>query len=98
MASYTDPLEQATPAADDTIRHDPRQNHDDPLLDSLMIVCKLHNIISSRNVLTAGLPLKDNQLTLDTFPRAAQRAGLRRESFSVRWKKSLRCRYPQWCY
>lgn len=77
MASYTDPLEQATPAADDTIRHDPRQNHDDPLLDSLMIVCKLHNIISSRNVLTAGLPLKDNQLTLDTFPRAAQRAGLK---------------------
>ena len=77
MASYTDPLEQATPAADDIIRHDPRQNHDDPLLDSLMIVCKLHNIISSRNVLTAGLPLKDNQLTLDTFPRAAQRAGLK---------------------
>lgn len=77
MASYTDPLEQTTSAADETIRHDPRQNHDDPLLDSLLIVCKLHNIITSRNVLTAGLPLQENQLTLSAFPRAAQRAGLK---------------------
>ena len=71
MASYTDPLEQTTSAADETIRHDPRQNHDDPLLDSLLIVCKLHNIITSRNVLTAGLPLQENQLTLSAFPRSA---------------------------
>lgn len=77
MASNTDPFEQATTPPDDTIRHDPRQNHDDPLLDSLMIICKLHNIITSRNVLTAGLPLNASQLTLSAFPRAAQRAGLK---------------------
>lgn len=77
MASYTDPLEQANPSPDDSIRLDPRQNHDDPLLDSLMIVCQLHNIITSRNVLTAGLPLNEHRLTLSAFPRAAQRAGLK---------------------
>lgn len=77
MASYTDSLEHVTSPPGDTIRLDPRQNHDDPLLDALMIVCKLHNITSSRNILTAGLPLQENQLTVGTFPRAATRAGLK---------------------
>ncbi|WP_333497051.1 type I secretion system permease/ATPase [Kluyvera sp. CHPC 1.251] len=77
MASYTDPLEQVTASADNTIRHDPRQHHDDPLLDSLMIVCQLHNIVTSRNVLTGGLPLDEHRLTLSAFPRAAKRAGLK---------------------
>lgn len=58
-------------------RLDPRQSHDDPLLDALMIVCKLHNIGTSRNVLTAGLPLAAHTLTTETFPRAAGRAGLK---------------------
>lgn len=58
-------------------RQDPRQSHDDPLLDALMIVCKLHNIVTSRNVLTAGLPLSAHTLTTETFPRAAGRAGLK---------------------
>ncbi|WP_418936765.1 type I secretion system permease/ATPase [Leclercia adecarboxylata] len=58
-------------------RQDPRQSHDDPLLDALMIVCKLHNIITSRNVLTIGLPLEAHTLTTETFPRAAGRAGLK---------------------
>ena len=59
------------------LRQDPRQMHDDPLLDALMIVCKLHNIATSRNVLTTGLPLGSHTLTLDAFPRAAGRAGLK---------------------
>lgn len=58
-------------------RQDPRQSHDDPLLDALMIVCKLHNIATSRNVLTTGLPLEAHTLTIETFPRAAGRAGLK---------------------
>lgn len=58
-------------------RQDPRQSHDDPLLDALMIICKLHNIATSRNVLTAGLPLEAHTLTTETFPRAAGRAGLK---------------------
>ena len=61
----------------ETVRHDPRLNHDDPLLDCLMVVCKLHGIITSHNVLTAGLPLQSNCLTLGAVPRAAQRAGLK---------------------
>ena len=60
-----------------TSRHDPRLNHDDPLLDCLMVICKLHGIITSRNVLTAGLPLESHRLTLSAIPRAAQRAGLK---------------------
>ncbi len=58
-------------------RQDPRQSHDDPLLDALMIVCKLHNIATSRNVLTTGLPLEAHTLTMESFPRAAGRAGLK---------------------
>lgn len=58
-------------------RQDPRQSHDDPLLDALMIVCKLHNIVTSRNVLTTGLPLEAHTLTMESFPRAAGRAGLK---------------------
>jgi ATP-binding cassette subfamily C protein LapB len=58
-------------------RQDPRQSHDDPLLDALMIVCKLHNIATSRNVLTTGLPLEALTLTIESFPRAAGRAGLK---------------------
>ncbi|MCU6679065.1 type I secretion system permease/ATPase [Leclercia sp. H6S3] len=42
-----------------------------------MIVCKLHNIATSRNVLTTGLPLEAHTLTTETFPRAAGRAGLK---------------------
>ncbi|MGK9172018.1 type I secretion system permease/ATPase [Yokenella regensburgei] len=58
-------------------RQDPRQRHDDPLLDALLIICKLHNIATSRTVLTTGLPLASHTLTLDAFPRAAGRAGLK---------------------
>lgn len=64
-----------TPQA--SVRQDPRQTHDDPLLDALMIICKMHNIATSRNVLTTGLPLGSHTLTLDAFPRAAGRAGLK---------------------
>ncbi|MCL5502078.1 type I secretion system permease/ATPase [Escherichia coli] len=59
------------------VRHDPRQTHDDPLLDALMIICKMHNIATSRTVLTTGLPLESHLLTLEAFPRAAGRAGLK---------------------
>lgn len=71
-----------TPEQTDTppqasVRQDPRQRHDDPLLDALMIICKLHNIATSRTVLTTGLPLESHTLTLEAFPRAAGRAGLK---------------------
>jgi ATP-binding cassette subfamily C protein LapB len=77
MTPDTDSRDLKGSDSDDIIRNDPRQNHDDPLLDCLMIMCRLHGITTSRNILTAGLPLKANTLTLSALPRAAGRAGLK---------------------
>ncbi|WP_407074122.1 MULTISPECIES: type I secretion system permease/ATPase [unclassified Pseudomonas] len=55
---------------------DPRLSFDDPLLDGLLILCKLHDCTVSRASLSAGLPLKQQRLTVDLLPRAAARAGL----------------------
>ncbi|WP_428608282.1 type I secretion system permease/ATPase [Sedimenticola sp.] len=50
--------------------------HDDPLLAALVIVAKLSGRSFSAESLSAGLPLEDNCLTPELFPRAAARAGL----------------------
>jgi len=55
---------------------DPRQSHDDPLLDGLLILCQQHNRRASRASLTAGLPLPNQRLTPDLLARSAARAGL----------------------
>ncbi|WP_442114349.1 type I secretion system permease/ATPase [Pseudomonas sp. NUPR-001] len=55
---------------------DPRLSFDDPLLDGLLILCKLHGCTVSRTGLSAGLPLAQQRLGLDLLPRAAARAGL----------------------
>ncbi|MFV3304249.1 type I secretion system permease/ATPase [Pseudomonas sp. NY15181] len=55
---------------------DPRLSHDDPLLDGLLILCRLHGCTVSRNTLSAGLPLPDQRLSASLLPRAAARAGL----------------------
>ena len=55
---------------------DPRQSFDDPLLDGLLILCKLHGCTVSRASLSAGLPLAQQRLSLELLPRAAARAGL----------------------
>ncbi|MNQ27496.1 Toxin RTX-I translocation ATP-binding protein [compost metagenome] len=55
---------------------DPRLSHDDPLLDGLLILCKLHGCSASRGSLSAGLPLPEQRLSADLLPRAAARAGL----------------------
>ncbi|MFZ5766899.1 MAG: type I secretion system permease/ATPase [Thermodesulfobacteriota bacterium] len=52
------------------------QTGDDPLLDCLVQLTKLFGRDQSRNALSAGLPLVDNRLTVELFPRAAKRAGL----------------------
>ncbi|MDH3349644.1 MAG: type I secretion system permease/ATPase [Desulfobulbaceae bacterium] len=51
-------------------------SHDDPLLDCLVQIAKIHGRNISRTSLRAGLPLVNNQLTIELFPRAASRAGL----------------------
>ncbi len=63
-------MEQAIPAGD------PRLSHDDPLLDGLLILCKLLGCSASRASLSAGLPLPEQRLSTDLLPRAAARAGL----------------------
>ncbi|CAK9886909.1 MAG: Leukotoxin export ATP-binding protein LtxB [Candidatus Erwinia impunctatus] len=54
----------------------PRDQHDDPLLDGLLILCALQGITANRTSLTAGLPLAGQCLTLRLLPRAAARVGL----------------------
>ena len=61
-------------AASSTV--DPRLSFDDPLLDGLLILCKLHGCTVSRAGLSAGLPLAQQRLSLDLLARAAARAGL----------------------
>ncbi|MCY1280949.1 Toxin RTX-I translocation ATP-binding protein [compost metagenome] len=55
---------------------DPRGQHDDPLLDSLLSLCALHRKPANRAMLTSGLPLPRQRLTVELLPRAAARAGL----------------------
>ncbi|MFO7667186.1 MAG: type I secretion system permease/ATPase [Desulfobacterales bacterium] len=50
--------------------------HDDPLLDCLMQLTKLHGRPASRAGLSSGLPLVHNRLTVELFSRAAGRADL----------------------
>ena len=57
-------------------RSDPRDRHDDPLLDSLLSLCSLHQKSVSRAMLTAGMPLPEQRLSAELLPRAAARAGL----------------------
>ncbi len=47
--------------------------HPDPLLDSLVEVCRLHGQNASRASLAAGLPLVEGRLTLELAERAAAR-------------------------
>ncbi len=51
-------------------------SHDDPLLDCLMQLAKLHGRPATRTGLSSGLPLVHNRLTVELFSRAADRAGL----------------------
>ena len=56
---------------------DPRLSHDDPLLDGLLILCRLHGCPASRASLTTGLPMANQRLSVDLLQRSASRAGLR---------------------
>jgi ATP-binding cassette, subfamily C, bacterial LapB len=49
--------------------------NDDPLLNSLEVLAKLHGRSFSRTAICAGLPLIHNRLTVELFPRAAERIG-----------------------
>lgn len=48
----------------------------DPLLDSLVEICRLHGNAATRASLSSGLPLNNGRLPLDIVERAAARAGM----------------------
>ncbi|MFN7506178.1 MAG: ABC transporter transmembrane domain-containing protein, partial [Limnobacter sp.] len=50
--------------------------HFDPLLDCVVAIARIFDISTTREALSAGLPLEENLLTPALVPRAAARAGL----------------------
>ncbi|MBQ0784531.1 MAG: type I secretion system permease/ATPase [Amphritea sp.] len=53
-----------------------REQFVDPLLDALVLISKYYGMPASEDSLSSGLPLVENRLTVELFPRAAERAGL----------------------
>ncbi|CAN0592797.1 unnamed protein product, partial [Laminaria digitata] len=49
---------------------------DDPLLQSLLALCRYHGSASTAEALVGGLPLEEGRLTPSLVLRAASRAGL----------------------
>ncbi|MDX9834829.1 MAG: ABC transporter transmembrane domain-containing protein, partial [Desulfobulbus sp.] len=64
------------PTSDAWLQADNAGAIDDPLTDCLIQLCRLYNLPATATALRAGLPLVDNRLTVELFPRAAERAGL----------------------
>ena len=50
--------------------------HFDPLLDSVVAAAQIFGVSTTREALSAGLPLENNLLTPALLPRAAARAGM----------------------
>ena len=51
-------------------------NVDDALLGCLLLACRTHHIPTTKDALTAGLPLRNGKMTPALFKRAAERANL----------------------
>ena len=60
----------------DSWRVDPRTTHDDPLLDCLVELTRVHGVPATAQALSSGLPLVDQRLTPALLPHAAARAHL----------------------
>jgi ATP-binding cassette subfamily C protein LapB len=69
-----EPMPTNTPAQPTRLRED--LIHPDPLLDSLVEVCRIHGRGATRASLAAGLPVAGGRLTLELAERAAARAGM----------------------
>ena len=71
------PLREQLLSADSTAPlSQSQQIADDPLADCLVHLSRLYNQPVSKTAVCAGLPLINNRLTAELFPRAAERAGL----------------------
>lgn len=73
MDTPSEPLSAAAPehAAD---RLPPHSTQDDPLLDCLVEITRMHGVPHSAQALSNGLPLQNNRLTPSLLERAAARA------------------------
>lgn len=57
-----------------SVEHHSRAN--DSLLGCLLLACRTHHIATTKDALTAGLPLRNGKITPALFKRAAERANL----------------------
>ncbi len=48
----------------------------DSLLESLMLICRIHGVTTSRDALVSGLPLRDGKMTPSLLKRSADRVNL----------------------
>ena len=73
----------------------PRLDVDDPLLDGLLILCKLHGCPASRAGLCSGLPLADQRLPLNCCPAPLPAQGFRHGYWNALWPTSRNstCRF-----
>lgn len=48
----------------------------DTLLDSLVLICRIQNVATSKDALISGLPLRDGKMTPTLVKRSAERVNL----------------------
>lgn len=51
-------------------------NSSDALLGCLMLACRVHQVVTTRDALVAGMPLRNGKMTPALFKRAAERVNL----------------------
>ena len=51
-------------------------NSSDALLGCLMLACRAHQMVTTRDALVAGMPLRNGKMTPALFKRAAERVNL----------------------
>ncbi len=68
------PDESANPVKKEWKVPETQDRYDDPLLDCLIILARMYGRNTSKASLSFGLPLVQNRLTVELFPRAANRA------------------------
>ncbi|PKO44134.1 MAG: type I secretion system permease/ATPase [Betaproteobacteria bacterium HGW-Betaproteobacteria-22] len=68
--------------SDDAVTQLEAENVADTLLESLLLVCRLHGLATTRDALVAGLPLRDAKMTPALVKRAAERVNLATSIFN----------------
>lgn len=61
---------------DEDIVQDAHDGVVDSLLDSLVLICRIHGVATSKDALVSGLPLRDGKMTPTLLKRSADRVNL----------------------